>query len=95
MGADNWTTCPKCAKDFVSARDKQIAAVGRQYGKITKEHYGQLMAAAQEIEQEGTPTSLREDYEQGVHDGEYSVDYSCSCIKCGFSWEYHFSKKVI
>lgn len=51
------------------------------------EQYEKDLAALEEKEE---PTTLREDYEQGIMDGEYYLRYSALCSKCG--WEYN--KKI-
>jgi len=42
-------------------------------------------------DQEGT---LREDYEQGILNGYYGVDYSAFCKRCGFEYRFEHEEKV-
>ena len=95
MSADNRTFCPKCSQNFKSKRDKQLECAQRQYGKISRDQYDRLIAAAMEIKQEPCMATLREDFDQGINEGIYEVTYSCSCSNCGFSWKYHHEEDVL
>ena len=56
------------------------------YGKVSREEY---QAIVDEIKKpRNLEDTLREDYEQGIWDGKYFVDFSCNCQTCG--WSYHF-----
>jgi hypothetical protein len=93
MSADNWTTCPRC-KAKAEADDKgKIDAAAKAYGKVSAEEYEKLVADARSPAQFDTDT-LREDYEIGVHNGEFSVSYGCSCNVCGFKFSFKHEEKV-
>ena len=87
MGADNWGICPKCKNLNDENNRKRVLDVGKKYGKIPAEEYIKLAAEANKpIKLE---TTLREDYEIGTDlDGEFSVNYSCSCSVCGFKHQF-------
>jgi len=38
--------------------------------------------------------TVREDYQQGIIDGEYFVRYSAKCRECDFSFSYEHKQKV-
>lgn len=41
-------------------------------------------------------TTLREDYEQGMtEDGNYYLDYSCSCQFCAFKWGVKLDRQLL
>ena len=37
---------------------------------------------------------VREDYEQGILNDEYFVDYKAKCYTCDFKHEFHHKEKV-
>lgn len=86
MSADNWTVCPRCHEAY----EKKLIAfdemVTRSYGKVPPEEYERLRKERALLETRDDPTSLREDYEQGIMDGEYYLRYSAHCQTCG--WEF-------
>lgn len=96
MSADNWRTCPRCEKTFVSQSDKQISVAKHQYGKIHFDAYNKLLIDAYAMPIDECPCTLREDYEQEMlNDGSYFVSYKCSCSVCGLSWSYRHEELVI
>ena len=75
MSADNWTICPQCSKTYRSR-----AAVGKQalndaYGKVSLEEYQNLQDNFHNVvkEEDDLEETLREDYQQGIRQGTYSV----------------------
>jgi len=38
--------------------------------------------------------TLREDYEIGIFQGEFSVEYCGQCSECGFKFEFKHSEKI-
>lgn len=89
MSADRWTTCPKCDKRRIDA----IKAIEESYGKVSAKDY--IMMLNKVNNDCNTDSSLREDYEQGINDGVYSVNYRANCNKCGFKYNYKFEKEVL
>lgn len=86
MSADNWGVCPKCKE----TAEKNITSA---YGKVSEEEYLATLNKRKQIENDLT---LREDYEVGVDiDGEFSVSYSCHCLKCGFKFDYKYSQELV
>ncbi len=91
MSADNWTMCPKCAKAGESKREAAQRLADAAYGKVSAAEYAALLAAAsQAVDEEPEPT-LREDYEIGIHAGEFRVNYRARCTACG--WSFAFKPK--
>lgn len=91
MSADNWTICPKCKINNEAVREQERRRIATAYGKVTPEQYKE-MCHKYDTQPEQAHT-LREDYGQGIdEDGEYSCIYRCSCIVCGFS--FNFSTKI-
>lgn len=90
MSADNWTTCPKCAK--IAERKEAIRAIElrESYGKIPPEEFVKAMA----LKPAELGDTLREDYDQGVHGDSYTVSYRCSCSICGFGWAYDYTTEI-
>lgn len=93
MSADNWAICPKCNAANIADKEKAQIEAGAAYGKVAPAEYRKMMEAAYApIE---TETTLREDYEIGVNrNGEFSVNYGCSCSVCNFAFSYKHSEVV-
>lgn len=94
MSADNFGICPRCheqyEKDLIALDEK----VTESYGKVTPEEYIRLKSELAQLEEKEEPTTLREDYEQGVIEGEYYLRYSGHCSKCGWEYEKKIDEKV-
>ncbi len=89
MSADNWRTCPNCAKVAQAAKEKAKTKAEQSYGKVSADEYARLLSESQlPIKLEET---LREDYEIGIDDtGEFFMSYGCGCSKC----DWKFSAKT-
>ena len=84
MGADNWTTCPVCLKNAIFEHEKLQEQVQTGYGKIPRADYLALVEKADQEPQ--VETTLREDYElETIPEGDFELNYRCSCTKCRFS----------
>lgn len=97
MSADNYTYCPKCQKDLLSKRAKTVAEVEKQYGKIPAKEYHEAMAYAISSNPDSPPDpTLREDYQVGIYDGEFQLEYSAECqaITCNFKFTFNHKEKV-
>lgn len=93
MSADNWAICPRCKKKIEADKAQLVSKMEKSYGKIPVADFLYLKANADKpIEWEAT---MREDYEIGVDDdGEFSMNYSCSCSMCGFEFNYEYKQVV-
>lgn len=96
MSADNWTTCPNCVKLETSKIEKLRKQAEESYGSVSFTEYAKLLRQLEnaiksrenkEKEREDTFT-LREDYEIGVYNGKFEVNFGASCNKCG--WQHNF-----
>lgn len=94
MSADCWRRCPKCLKEATDNRERAVQRAQSQYGKIAEPAYRKLIAKAESpVELEET---LREDYCVRVdEDGEFSVDYSASCDRCGFEFQHKHTEQAL
>jgi hypothetical protein len=90
MSADNWTICPKCKKEKDGKAEKLLQQVAISYGKVSEEMYNRLKnKTVNEIRYSTTSDyTFREDYEIGVYENEFTVDYNGSCSKCNFEYSY-------
>jgi hypothetical protein len=89
MSADAWRVCPQC-------KDKLYKKLKSSYGKIPEEEYVLLLKQKEDLQDESNTATLREDYEIYTdEEGLFSVSYGCSCDKCGFKFEYNYSKLLI
>ena len=96
MKTDRWTVCPKCTRNDEARADKMDAAVKAVYGEVTAEAYLDALKQAQEFRKtlDEPEETLREDFEIGIQDSEFSTSYRAHCDKCGFSHAFKFNEPV-
>ena len=84
MGADNWTTCPRCKRRHEKEAVRLRAEAEAAYGNVPRDQFAALETRASEAAFAYKITDFREDYEiDGATDGEVQVIYSGWCRKCG------------
>ena len=84
MSADNWTTCPRCAKRREAKLQAMRDEVAAKYGQIPVDEFDELRRQLFEAENTKLAETLREDYEFfGAEDGTVTAEYGCSCRECG------------
>jgi hypothetical protein len=93
MSADNWTRCPKCEKTAAESAAAKKLAAEQAYGKVPAERYMDMLADANE-KPTSRETTFREDYEQGVVNGEYIVSYHGQCRVCGFKHQFNHRQQL-
>ncbi len=99
MSADRWTQCPRCYvtnREHAAELDKIVA---ESYGKVPAEKFDELRNDAFSFRKgitsdDNFTSSLREDYEVGIQNGEFSVGYSGRCDTCGFKFTFKHEEKV-
>jgi hypothetical protein len=98
MSADNWTTCPKCGGhgpdyDRADRLDREAAVA---YGTISSEKYLVLLERAREFRESlGDPEqTLRENYELGINDKEFSISYRASCDNCKYEFKFNHEEEL-
>jgi hypothetical protein len=89
MSADNWTKCPHCNRKTEDAKKK----VEETYGKVSAKEYHSRLQELEELQKESEDT-LREDYEVGIREGEFFVNYSGFCKECNFKFNYNHSEPI-
>lgn len=90
MSADAWGLCPKCQERQVEERRRALAAADEAYGTLPSDEWMALNeAATKDADLEET---LRQNYEQGIHEGEYFVAFGAACTECDFSFEFHHTQ---
>jgi hypothetical protein len=96
MGADKYTECPKCLKKREVEFKKFETKHNESYGKVSRDTYLKNIEKLNEMKRElDTPIkTVREDFEIGIYDGEFEVDYSSSCSKCDFAFTYKFGDNL-
>jgi len=93
MSADNWAICPKCKKSEDAKQEKLRKKATAAYGKVPPDEYLKLLEAANNPQE--MRETLREDYQIGVmDDGEFDIEYSAYCDKCGFKFSYKHAEDV-
>jgi hypothetical protein len=64
--------------------------ISENYRKISELEYSRLKSTLKRV----TKNTLREDYEIGIHKGEFEVSYYGSCSHCNFNYSYSYSEKI-
>ena len=95
MSADNWAVCPAC---FTRTQEKVNfleTALQKKYGKIPADQYlselKQVADLQESLDNEDEHRTLREDFEIGIYQGKFEVDYRASCV-CGFRFTYKYAQ---
>jgi predicted Zn-ribbon and HTH transcriptional regulator len=99
MSADKWTQCPRCYVTNRSRANELDREASESYGNVSVEKFDELRRHAEYFRKSLTTDdnicfTLREDYEIGIRDGEFSVYYGASCQTCGFKFEFKHEEKV-
>ena len=86
MGASNWAKCPRCLKERAEAKARAEEAAEQAYGQVGPAEYERLRFAANApVSVEDT---LREDWEIGIWQDTFRVNYGATCEVCGFTFTY-------
>lgn len=92
MSANNWTLCPRCKKLAESAKINRLLEAENNYGKIPADEYRRLFDQA--VKPKPLEETMREDYEIGVYNDEFEVNYYAHCQKCYFEYRYKNKFKI-
>ena len=90
MSADNWTYCPMCKHNTEKRRLTLEKECKDKYGKVSLKEYQILQMKLKNVKNSDQDTSLREDYEIGIFEGDLIIDYKASCSVCDF--KFHFKE---
>jgi hypothetical protein len=87
MSAVNWAVCPRCTANKEAEAAKLRASADAAYGKLGVDAWKEKDAAAKAAADDLplTECTFREDYEIGVSEGFFSIDYRGVCSVCGLS----------
>jgi hypothetical protein len=99
MSADNWTQCPRCYVTNQAKADEKDRIASESYGKVSPEQFDVLRDEAKVFRKEITLnddfcSTLREDYDIGISEQEFSVSYSGRCDVCGFKFQFKHGEAV-
>ncbi len=92
MSADNYAACPKCQAVHDDEVTKAREAVDAAYGKVSVAEFDRMREKAQAMSGP-IDNMLREDYEIGIEDGTFYVDYRAVCETCRFTFAYKHSQE--
>ncbi len=95
MSADAYRSCPECEKNQNKDFEEKKAKLNKKYGKMDMEEF---LAAHDKLAKEITKEleeTLREDYEIGIWNGEFNINYSAHCSECGFSFTVNEKKDIL
>lgn len=88
MSADCWRICPACNEEREAKRALANRDLAESIEKDSLVKYRQAQKDVTEAYESLTET-LREDYEIDTDEhGTFSVNYGCSCTKCGFAYAF-------
>jgi hypothetical protein len=79
--ADRYSYCPICTKSL----NKKLK---EGYGKLPEAEYKQIQNQLHAL-----GYTVREDYEMGIHDGAFFVDYHGKCSECGFTHKFNHEEQ--
>lgn len=91
MSADNWTQCPRCARQKKAMLDGLDQQLREQYGRIPVEDFDRERAEIDRLRTEAADAAplFREDYEiYGVAEGTLHIRYSGRCFFCALTHEF-------
>ena len=94
MSADNWTQCPRCLKRRAMEVENKETEVGAAYGKVTVERFDQMRAELESLKTDEVDNTFREDWEIGVFNGEFFVQYKGACGTCNLRHEFKYEQDV-
>jgi hypothetical protein len=99
MSANNWTQCPRCKVVNSAKADEKERIAKEAYGKVSPEHFDTLRDEAKAFRKaistdDNLCSTLREDWDLGILEGEFYVYYGGSCKTCGFDFEFKHKEFV-
>lgn len=99
MSANNWTQCPRCYETNKVKAEELDRIASEAYGKVSAEKFDELREQARSfrkaiVTDDTFVSSLREDWDLGIHKGEFYVHYRASCSTCGFEFSFKHKEKV-
>jgi hypothetical protein len=93
VSADNWTHCPACLRKHEAKVAKAHSKADAAYAKAPIEEFDRLRELATKLAAAPPEKSMREDYDIGIVEGWFSIDYRASC-ECGFSFNYKHEQEA-
>lgn len=88
MGADRYTTCPRCVHEYDDAMDKLAEEVRAEYPRLSQAAQESLLPILADERGLSRPDqTFREDYEfaHGDNDPDVRVVYTGRCSVCGLT----------
>jgi len=104
MSADNWTICPRCEEKRLETYKKVLEEGTERLKKkikdLTKkvkdpEEYRIQLTEIMEAEGVAQPEAedtLRENFDIGIYEGHFFIEYEAECTKCGFKFSFYPDK---
>lgn len=99
MSANNWTQCPVCYEANKAKAEELDRIASEAYGKVSAEKFDELREQARSfriaiVKDDNFVSSLREDWDLGILNGQFYVSYGASCNTCGFDFSFKHEEKV-
>jgi hypothetical protein len=96
MSADNWAVCPRCTANKEAEAAKLRSDADAAYGKVGVDEWKAKDAAAKAAADALplTERTFREDYEVGIYDTEFGINYSGGCSVCGLSHGFKHEERL-
>ena len=86
MSANNWKVCPVCQDNHDKEIQDNKSNVVESYGNIPMSEFIADYKECQTVEK--LDDEMREDYDIRSEGFNLSIDYSCRCTVCQFSFKY-------
>lgn len=94
MSANNWRTCPACSEIWKRRKADAIRAAEGLYGIVPAGEYQVEFMAAQNLSDEPSEDTLREDWDIGLGDDgkQFTISYRAECDECGFLIDHDYCR---
>jgi hypothetical protein len=87
VSADRWTACPRCQADHDAEVTKARQAADAAYGTASIDEFDRLREKATAMAGP-IDNTLREDYDIGIDEGTFYVDFRAACVACDFRFAF-------
>jgi len=94
MSADNWTQCPRCLKRRAVEVENKQTQLDASYGKVPLDRFDSMRHELETLKTDKVDETFREDWEIGVFNGEFFVQYKGSCGTCNLRYEFKYEETV-
>ena len=95
MSARNWRECPKCQQVRDNDRIARIDKINETYGVVPPNEFAAAWLGVVAEVAPAPEDTLSEDYQIGIRNGVFQIEYRAFCTRCGFSFSYDYADRVV